>query len=246
MNCERTLLPAFPSLCTIGESSQGHPQCCPLCLQGVVNRAPCARLWLCKANQSIQCDRVQAQRGRWSCIDGVTVFGWSGSALLGGYLVDRHGFAMVFLLTAALQLGSCVAFNGPLLGMVPIRECVCEEGGAQCETYGDAAAAVAAEKCEKCDRCGCVRAKDAQAGAAAAGMAAGAGPCCCCQLRQDSAHSGGAAGCPIRGSRSSHRTSIEEQVDMLAQSFDDEWGAVSQPLLRVDGRQSTAGSRTST
>ena len=64
---------------------------------------------------------MQSLRGRWSCVDGITAFGWSGSALLGGYLVDRTGFAPVFLLTAALQFGSTLV-TLPLLGWVPLHE----------------------------------------------------------------------------------------------------------------------------
>lgn len=52
---------------------------------------------------------VQDKRGRWSSLDGVTIFGWSGSALLGGYLLDEHGFSAVFAATAAMQ------FSGSLL-----------------------------------------------------------------------------------------------------------------------------------
>jgi hypothetical protein len=32
---------------------------------------------------------VQKNRGKWSSLDGVTIFGWSGSAMLGGLLLDR-------------------------------------------------------------------------------------------------------------------------------------------------------------
>lgn len=63
----------------------------------------------------------QALRGRWSSIDGVTIFGWSGSALLGGVLIDRNGFGSVFFVTAAIQLLS-MGFLLPLLFVVPRRE----------------------------------------------------------------------------------------------------------------------------
>lgn len=55
-------------------------------------------------------------------MDSITAFGWSGSALLGGFLVDRHGFAPVFLATAGLQLFGTLAFTGPLLFMIPRHE----------------------------------------------------------------------------------------------------------------------------
>lgn len=43
------------------------------------------------------------ERGFWNSIDGVTRFGWSGSAFLGGYLVDLYGYGYTFLITAVLQ-----------------------------------------------------------------------------------------------------------------------------------------------
>lgn len=46
------------------------------------------------------------QRGRWNSLDAVTAFGWSGSALLGGWIIQWHGFATVFLATACMQLVS--------------------------------------------------------------------------------------------------------------------------------------------
>eukprot|EP00471_Norrisiella_sphaerica_P009172 CAMPEP_0184495906 /NCGR_PEP_ID=MMETSP0113_2-20130426/32648_1 /TAXON_ID=91329 /ORGANISM="Norrisiella sphaerica, Strain BC52" /LENGTH=556 /DNA_ID=CAMNT_0026882315 /DNA_START=90 /DNA_END=1760 /DNA_ORIENTATION=+ len=57
-------------------------------------------------------------RGRWNSIDSVTRFGWSGSALLGGYLADTYGYGFSFLVTAAVQF--CAASTWWLLvGLVP-------------------------------------------------------------------------------------------------------------------------------
>lgn len=176
--------------------------------------------------------RLQALRGRWSCIDGVTVFGWSGSALLGGYLVDRHGFAMVFLLTAALQALSCLAFNGPLLAMVPLfedsGECNCEPDNSCVATGGNGEAA-------RCEACGCAR--------------DGSGATCACAKRDGSAANGSGGGgvtCAqpcARCSRGSRRASGE--LDAIAGSFDDEWGTLAQPVPRVEGRASREGRRSS-
>ncbi|KAJ1463574.1 major facilitator superfamily domain-containing protein [Pelagophyceae sp. CCMP2097] len=44
------------------------------------------------------------ERGRWNAVDGVTRFGWSGSAMLGGWLLDRGGYSLNFAVTAAMQL----------------------------------------------------------------------------------------------------------------------------------------------
>ena len=43
------------------------------------------------------------ERARWSALDSVVSFGWSGSALIGGLLADKHGFGYTFLITAILQ-----------------------------------------------------------------------------------------------------------------------------------------------
>jgi len=55
--------------------------------------------------KSVAMDYVpKKQRGKWNALDSVTQFGWSGSAVLGGVLLQRYGFGVVFLLTAATQL----------------------------------------------------------------------------------------------------------------------------------------------
>lgn len=49
------------------------------------------------------------------------MFGWSGSAFLGGILLDKYGFSFVFCLTAFLQaVGTSVLV--PLLFLVPRKE----------------------------------------------------------------------------------------------------------------------------
>ena len=64
---------------------------------------------------------LQESRARWNSLDGVLVFGWSGSALLGGILVDTYGFDVTFCLTALMQgIGAC--FLIPLLFLVPKKE----------------------------------------------------------------------------------------------------------------------------
>ena len=64
---------------------------------------------------------LQESRARWNSIDGILIFGWSGSALLGGVLIDRYGFDVTFCITATMQaIGTC--FTVPLLFLVPIKE----------------------------------------------------------------------------------------------------------------------------
>ena len=46
---------------------------------------------------------VQKSRGKWSAVDSIVAFGWSGSAFIGGILVDRAGFDWCFLITAMAQ-----------------------------------------------------------------------------------------------------------------------------------------------
>ncbi|KAL0019911.1 hypothetical protein WJX77_007083 [Trebouxia sp. C0004] len=69
--------------------------------------------------KSILMDYVsKGSRARWNSLDGVLIFGWSGTALLGGMLIDKIGFGGAFCLTALTQcIGVC--FLLPLLFIVP-------------------------------------------------------------------------------------------------------------------------------
>jgi hypothetical protein len=92
---------------------------------------------------------VQKLRGRWSCLDGFTTFGWSGSAVIGGYILDRHGFSVVFFITAAMQF-LATAFVVPLLAVVPAREL-------SHLTSPDAGVRLSPETCADCDAAECLR-----------------------------------------------------------------------------------------
>lgn len=46
---------------------------------------------------------IQEKRGRWNSLDCITKALWSGSAALGGWIVDRYGYFSNFILTACLQ-----------------------------------------------------------------------------------------------------------------------------------------------
>ncbi|CAK4085047.1 unnamed protein product [Aphanomyces euteiches] len=52
---------------------------------------------------SIMMDYVpQNSRGRWNSLEGLTQFTYSGSAVVGGYLIERHGYRYCFLITAVI------------------------------------------------------------------------------------------------------------------------------------------------
>jgi len=54
--------------------------------------------------KSIIMDAVpKDQRGRWNCLESVNAATWSGSALIGGYLIDQYGFLGQFLTTSFMQ-----------------------------------------------------------------------------------------------------------------------------------------------
>ena len=54
--------------------------------------------------KAILMDHVpKKRRGIWNALDSVMAFGWSGSAILGGFLVDKYGYGETFLYTAILQ-----------------------------------------------------------------------------------------------------------------------------------------------
>lgn len=42
------------------------------------------------------------QRARWNSLEGLTRFSWAGSAVLGGFLVEAHGYRFCFLVTCAV------------------------------------------------------------------------------------------------------------------------------------------------
>lgn len=55
--------------------------------------------------KSILMDYVPVhQRGRWNSLDSVTRFGWSGSALVGGWIVDHWSYSGSFFITAMVQI----------------------------------------------------------------------------------------------------------------------------------------------
>jgi MFS family permease len=57
------------------------------------------------------------ERARWNAAESINRFGWSGSAVLGGHLVDRYGYRLTFLITAGLQLSSALILSS-LAGVV--------------------------------------------------------------------------------------------------------------------------------
>ena len=42
-------------------------------------------------------------RARWKALDSISVFGWCGSAAVGGIIADSYDYSTTFLVTAALQ-----------------------------------------------------------------------------------------------------------------------------------------------
>lgn len=68
-------------------------------------------------NRSIIMDYASvSSRGKWNSVDSIAAFGWSGSAVIGGVLIDLYGFEMSFVCTAILQLVAWL----PLIGLVPL------------------------------------------------------------------------------------------------------------------------------
>jgi len=65
-------------------------------------------------------------RGKWNAADGITRFSWSGSAMVGGLLIDKYGYGYTFLITAALQLAGYSVLI-PLLYILPPEKVPNEE-----------------------------------------------------------------------------------------------------------------------
>jgi MFS family permease len=61
--------------------------------------------------RSILMDAVpKSQRVRWNSLESITRMTWSGSAVLGGFLVDQYGFRFCFLITAIVYSVSTTPF----------------------------------------------------------------------------------------------------------------------------------------
>jgi len=70
-------------------------------------------------NKSIMFDFTPSdQRGRWNAVETLSGSVWSGSAFIGGYLSDSHGYSFTFLFTAGIYMFAMVIYS-PLLCIVP-------------------------------------------------------------------------------------------------------------------------------
>ena len=61
------------------------------------------------------------RRGIWNAVDSVTRFGWSGSAVLGGWIIHRDGYGVSFLYTGVLQFFAAL-FLLVLLPLLPHKD----------------------------------------------------------------------------------------------------------------------------
>merc|ERR1719433_2421695 len=73
--------------------------------------------------KSVLMDYVnKADRGKWNSLDMITACGWSGSAYLGGVLVDKFGYGFTFCITAFMQLFGTGFWLVLMLYVEPIEE----------------------------------------------------------------------------------------------------------------------------
>ena len=47
---------------------------------------------------------MQENRGKWNSLEAVSNFGWSGTSLLGGLMIDHYSYQFSFHVTAIVQL----------------------------------------------------------------------------------------------------------------------------------------------
>ena len=83
------------------------------------------RTWLMNCTsgltKSILNDYIsKAHRAKWNALESVNLFSWSGSSMIGGYVINAYGFHAAFLITAALQACS-IACLTPLLCLVALE-----------------------------------------------------------------------------------------------------------------------------
>lgn len=67
----------------------------------------------------------QEERGKWSALESVNMFSWSGSAALGGVLVGAVGLLPLFVATGCVQLTATLALIA-LFGHDTIEETLSE------------------------------------------------------------------------------------------------------------------------
>jgi len=84
------------------------------------------RTWLMNCTgaltKSVLNDYVpKKHRAKWNSLESLNVFSWSGSAMLGGLLIDRFGYNVTFLITASLQGCSMLCIT-PLVLLVHAEE----------------------------------------------------------------------------------------------------------------------------
>ena len=92
--------------------------------------------------KSILMDLVSKKgRGKCNAMDSITMFGWSGSAVVGGFLVDKGGYGATFGATAALQAVGVLIF-ALILPLVPPEESDGKSGCCACAVRGGGEAAV--------------------------------------------------------------------------------------------------------
>lgn len=75
-------------------------------------------------DRSIIMDFVPShQRGRWNALESLSSMTWSGSAVIGGYLMDNHDYRYTFVVTAYIYLVALL-MRLPLLKLVVERKVV--------------------------------------------------------------------------------------------------------------------------
>merc|ERR1719359_648275 len=86
----------------------------------------------------------KSQRGRWKALGSITAMSWSGSAAVGGWLIDTFGYGPTFVITGCLQV-SMIPLWCILLPLVA-KESELAQGTKAAETRGVAPPLLAVER----------------------------------------------------------------------------------------------------
>mmetsp|Transcript_40856 Transcript_40856/g.108006 ORF Transcript_40856/g.108006 Transcript_40856/m.108006 type:complete len:511 (-) Transcript_40856:72-1604(-) len=90
-------------------------------------------------NSAIVLECVDSKyRGRWSALQSISRFSWSGSAVLGGWIADSHSYRYTFFITGLIYAVAAVLYV-PLLLMVP-KEQPASGSASSCSGEGRGAA----------------------------------------------------------------------------------------------------------
>ena len=73
-------------------------------------------------NADGQACTLQENRAKWNSLEAVSNFGWSGTSLFGGLLIDHYNYQISFHVTAFVQLLGILVGALPAVAVLPCED----------------------------------------------------------------------------------------------------------------------------